>query len=167
MLFRSHTNDFDAVVLCGTSGPNPMAAIGRFLCNREIKAGRGKEPSPKLDKLCFGGFAKKIPGAKTPFDWLSRDEENVKAYMDDPLCGFPFTPYGYGDLMGAMGHIANPKWAAKVPNMPILLISGDMDPVGGMGKGVKKVNKFLANTDRKSTRLNSSHPTTSRMPSSA
>ena len=89
-----YTNDFDAVVLCGTSGPNPMAAIGRFLCNWEIKAGRGKEPSPKLDKLCFGGFAKKIPGAKTPFDWLSRDEENVKAYMDDPLCGFPFTPYG-------------------------------------------------------------------------
>ncbi|MBQ9924186.1 MAG: alpha/beta hydrolase, partial [Clostridia bacterium] len=50
------------------------------------------------------------------------------------------------DLMGAMGHIANAKWAAKVPNMPILLISGDMDPVGGMGKGVKKVDRFLENS---------------------
>ena len=38
-------------------------------------------------------------------------------------------------------------WADKVPKMPVLLISGDMDPVGGMGKGVKKVNKFLANTN--------------------
>ena len=103
-------------------------------------------PSPKLDKLCFGGFAKKIPNAKTPFDWLSRDEENVNAYIADPLCGFPFTPYGYADLMGAMGHIANAKWAAKVPNMPILLISGDMDPVGGMGKGVRKVDRFLENS---------------------
>ena len=141
-----YTNDFDAVVLCGTSGPNPMASIGRFLCRREIKAGRGMAPSPKLDKLCFGGFAKKIPNAKTPFDWLSRDEENVNAYIADPLCGFPFTPYGYADLMGAMGHIANAKWAAKVPNMPILLISGDMDPVGGMGKGVRKVDRFLENS---------------------
>ena len=45
--------------------------------------------------------------------------------------------------MGAMGHIANAKWAAKVPDRPILLISGDMDPVGGMGKGVRKVDRFL------------------------
>ena len=141
-----YTNDFDAVVLCGTSGPNPMASIGRFLCNREIKAGRGAAPSPKLNKLCFGGFAKKIPNARTPFDWLSRDEENVNAYIADPLCGFPFTAYGYADLMGAMGHIANSKWAAKVPDLPILIISGEMDPVGGMGKGVKKVNRYLQNS---------------------
>ena len=67
----------------------------------------------------------------------------MNAYIADPLCGFPFTAYGYADLMGAMGHIANSKWAAKVPDMPILIISGDMDPVGGMGKGVKKVNRYL------------------------
>lgn len=138
-----YCNDFDAVVLCGTSGPNPAAFFGKFLCRFEIKKGRGMEPSPKLDKLCFGGFAKKIPNAKTPFDWLSREERVVKAYMEDPLCGFPFTPWGYYDLMCAMGRIASKKWAAKVKNMPILIISGDMDPVGGMGKGVKKVHTFL------------------------
>ena len=64
-------------------------------------------------------------------------------YIEDPLCGFFFTAYGYADMLGALGHLANPKWAAKVPDIPILLISGDKDPVGGMGKGVKKVNKYL------------------------
>lgn len=138
-----YTNDFDAVVLCGTAGPSPLAPFRRFLCNREIKAGRGTESSGKLDRLCFGRFAKKLPGAKTPFDWLTREEETVKAYMDDPLCGFSFTACGYGDLFGAMSHIASTKWAAKVPDLPILLLSGDADPVGDMGKGVKKVNRSL------------------------
>ena len=93
-----YTNDFDAVVLCGTSGPNPAAVVGRFVANREIKAGRGMEPSPKLDKLCFGSFAKRVPHAKSNFDWLNRDEEGVKLYIEDSLCGFPFTPYGYFPL---------------------------------------------------------------------
>ena len=141
-----YTNDFDAVVLCGTSGPNPAGVVGKFLANREIKAGRGMEPSPKLDKLCFGSFAKRVPHAKSSFDWLNRDEEGVKLYIEDSLCGFPFTPYGYVDLMTGISHVASSKWAAKVPNMPILLISGDKDPVGGMGKGVKKVNKYLVNS---------------------
>ena len=141
-----YTNDFDAVVLSSTSGPNPAAVLGRFIANREIKAGRGMEPSPKLDKLCFGSFAKRIPNAKTPLDWLNRDEEGVRLYIEDSLCGFPFTAYGYADLMTGLGHVASPKWAAKVPDMPILLISGDKDPVGAMGKGVKKVSKYLVNS---------------------
>ena len=138
-----YTNDFDAIVLSSTSGPNPMAVLGRLMANREIRAGRGMEPSPKLDKLCFGSYAKRVPHSKTAFDWLNRDEDSVRMYIEDPLCGFFFTAYGYADMLGALGHLANPKWAAKVPDIPILLISGDKDPVGGMGKGVKKVNKYL------------------------
>ena len=141
-----YTNDFDAVVLSSTSGPNPAAVLGRFIANREIRAGRGMEPSPKLDKICFGSYSKRIPNAKTPFDWLNRDEEGVRMYIEDSLCGFPFTAYGYADLMTGLGHVASSKWAAKVPDIPILLISGDRDPVGAMGKGVKKVNKYLVNS---------------------
>ena len=70
----------------------------------------------------------------------------MRLYIEDSLCGFPFTAYGYADLMTGLGHVASPKWAAKVPDMPILLISGDKDPVGAMGKGVKKVNKYLVNS---------------------
>ena len=141
-----YTNDFDAVVLSSTSGPNRLSTIGRFIANREIKAGRGMEPSPKLDKLCFGNYNRKMPHPKTDFDWLNRDEEAVRAYIEDPVYGFPFTAYGYVDLMTGLGHVANAKWAAKVPDLPILIISGEMDPVGGMGKGVRKVSRYLQNS---------------------
>ena len=88
-----YTNDFDAVVLCGTSGPNPAAVVVKFLANREIKAGRGMEPSPKLDKLCFGSFAKRVPHAKSSFDWLNRDEEKASScILRIPCADFPLRP---------------------------------------------------------------------------
>ena len=70
-------------------------------------------PSPKLDKLCFGGFAKKIPNAKTPFDWLSRDEENVNAYyleFDDDRSG-DFAPLAEvsGDKQVVLGLVTSKR----------------------------------------------------------
>ena len=138
-----YTNDFDAAILCGTPSLDHMAYFRRFLCNREIKAGRGMVPSPKLEALFFGNFSRRIPNSKTAFDWLSFDEENVNAYVSDPLCGFAFTPYGYASILGALGQISNAKWAAKVPDIPVLVLSGDMDPVGNMGKGAKKAARCL------------------------
>ncbi len=49
-----YTNDFDAVVLCGTSGPNPAAVVGRFVANREIKAGRGPSGCPTPRAISTG-----------------------------------------------------------------------------------------------------------------
>lgn len=141
--------DFDAYVMSGTSGPNFAAPIGAYIAKREIKKGKGMEPSEKLDKLCFGGFSKKVPHAQTAFDWLTRDPAVVEAYSNDPLCGFPFTPYGYLDMLEAMQRIASAPWAQKVPNKPVLLISGDKDPVGQMGKGVKKVYGYLKHSGHK------------------
>jgi alpha-beta hydrolase superfamily lysophospholipase len=120
--------------------------FGKFLARREIHKGRGMEPSSMLDKLCFGAFGKSVKQADTPCDWLSRDKERVAQYMGDPLCGFPFTPWGYLALFCATGRIASIAWAKKVPDKPILLLSGDRDPVGQMGKGVKKVYKHLSQT---------------------
>lgn len=139
-------DEFEGYILSGTTGPNPAAVFGKFLARREIHKGRGMEPSSMLDKLCFGAFGKSVKQADTPCDWLSRDKERVAQYMGDPLCGFPFTPWGYLALFCATGRIASIAWAKKVPDKPILLLSGDRDPVGQMGKGVKKVYKHLAQT---------------------
>ena len=142
-----YKSGLDGAIISGT-GQQSRALVtgGRLMSALEMRRHGATYKSTLLNNMAFGSYTKKLGHVRTPSDWLSRDEENVKAYMADPLCGFPFTPYGYADLMGAMGHIANAKWAAKVPNRPILLISGDMDPVGGMGKGVKKVDRYLENS---------------------
>lgn len=70
--------------------------------------------------------------ARTPFDWLSRDPEEVDLYIADPLCGndHPLT-YGYlADLFDVVGPAGE---ALPSISCPVLVIAGDLDPTGAMG----------------------------------
>lgn len=138
--------EFEGYILSGTTGPNPAAKLAKLIARWQIKKGEGKEPSALLDKLCFGSFNKSVKNPTTPCDWLSRDPQRVQKYVDDPRCGFPFTPWGYLCLFSATGRIASVNWAKQVPDKPVLLLSGDQDPVGQKGKGVKKVYQHLTST---------------------
>ena len=64
----------------------------------------------------------------------------VAAYVQDEFCNFDFTARGWYDLFSLLGRISRPEWAGKIPtDMPVLLTSGEMDPVGGFGRGVKQI----------------------------
>jgi len=68
--------------------------------------------------------------ARTPFDWLSRDQAEVDKYIADPLCGFNVTPESYGSLFAIAPRLANPKELARIRrNLPLFLFVGDLDPV--------------------------------------
>lgn len=68
----------------------------------------------------------------------------VEAYDRDPLCGFPFTASAYLDLL-SLQYFSNTKLWYKTldPTLPMLLISGSMDPVGNYGKGIGYIEKQL------------------------
>lgn len=148
MLARSyvtcHGEGLKGLILSGTSGPNPMLALGRFLAAVEMRRLSAYQPSRLLDRLAFGANNKPFAPNRTRFDWLSRDPAQVDAYIADPACGFPFTATGYRDLFAGMARIQAKEWARQVPPaLPVLLISGDQDPVGGMGRGVRWVESRL------------------------
>ena len=93
-----------------------------------------------MNGLCFGPYNKPFKPLRTESDWLSRDDALVDAYIADPLCGFPSTDGLIYDMLGGIEYICRPSNIAKMDKqMPVFLISGDNDPVGAMGKGVKKV----------------------------
>ncbi|HPF53889.1 MAG TPA: alpha/beta hydrolase [Eubacteriales bacterium] len=139
-----HGDLFDAFIFSGTAGKNPALGIAKLIVNGEIKKGKGMQPSVKMDKLSFGSYNKQFKKPNTAFDWLSRNPAQVQKYVDDPLCGFVFTAYGFKDLLAGLGEVSEKGWASRVPQKPILMISGAMDPVGGNGKGVLWVEKRLA-----------------------
>ena len=139
-------DDFDAFVFSGTAGSNPALGIAKWLAKREIKKTGGHKPSETLYKLSFGAYNRAFQPVRTGFDWLSRDEKIVDRYIADPLCGFPFTAAGMKDLFDGLTEISNPAWAKRVPKKPILLMSGDHDPVGSNGRGVKQVCRWLENS---------------------
>ena len=68
--------------------------------------------------------------ARTPYDWLSRDEAVVDAYIADPYCGFP----GRNGMAGSTSaaRTADPEQLKRIrPDLPIYLFAGDKDPING------------------------------------
>lgn len=134
----------DGLILCGTSGGESAADAGLALA-KSLSAVKGDHyRSEKIQQMLFGVSNFKVEEKRTEFDWVSRDREIVAKYMLDPKCNFTFTVRGYYDLIMLLEYVSSEDWADKIrKHLPIFLISGDMDPVGGYGKGVRKVYERL------------------------
>jgi len=83
--------------------------------------------------------------------WISRDPEIVKKYYEDKNCQFDFTLNGYYGLVQSIRYSCDPSNVAKIKkDIPILFVSGDCDPVGNNGEGVKKsyeIMKLIGSVD--------------------
>ncbi len=148
---RAYTEMYDldlkAAVFCGTSGPNPAAGIAVKLADAVAKSKGNLYRSELINTLAFGAYNKKFKPQRTDFDWLTSDNEIVDKYVADKYCGFLFTACGYRDLFSVLKHVSNKNWYKRVrKNLPILVISGDADPVGEYGNGVKQVVADLKKT---------------------
>ena len=140
-LLFEHPNDMIGAALSGSNGkPPPIAKLGKLVARVERARVGKRAPSPVMQKLTFGEYNKAFAPARTEFDWLSRDTEEVDRYVADPLCGFAVSTQVWIDMLAALDRISNPKNVAKVPKeMPLYLFAGDRDPVGDFGKGMKNL----------------------------
>jgi alpha-beta hydrolase superfamily lysophospholipase len=109
-----HSTDVDAVVLTGT-------AVLDLL-----------EPAHDLDQpLDLAMFNAPFAPARTDFDWLSRDQAQVDAYIADPLCGFGLDGAAGKQMFLAARRMADPDAVATIrADLPILVAVGEADPVG-------------------------------------
>jgi alpha-beta hydrolase superfamily lysophospholipase len=114
-LLLDHSAEYDAVVLSGT------AAIDLL------------EPAMNLDEpMDLSAFNAAFPQPRTEFDWLTRDEAIVDAYIADPLCGFGLDVGGGKALFAGARQAADPgRLAGLRKDLPLYLVVGEMDPVNG------------------------------------
>lgn len=140
-------DDLEALILSGTA--NFMKGIGNFglFSAKIISKLNGKHRSNELLKnLFFTHFNKKFKPNRTKVDWISSDENQVDLFEADPLRIEDFSLSVYLDILKGSKKINENTTFEKTPkNLPILIFSGDKDPVGEMGKGVKKVAKKYKN----------------------
>lgn len=137
---EKYGDSLDGVIICGTAGPRKgLFAVGK--CVGGICRLFGKKRVNKfMDKLSFGTYNARIKDAKTPFDWLSRDEEEVAKYINDPWCGFVCTSGFYSDLFSGLTYIHKNRNMKKIPqNLPVFFIDGTGDPVGNYADTVTKL----------------------------
>ena len=128
-------------ILSGTGQePAPLVAFGKLLAGLECRRLGYDGVSPLVDRLSLGAYNRRFRPNRTSADWLSRDEEQVDAYLADPLCSHKSSVSMFRDMMGGLQYIARRENLARMdPDTPVYFFSGDQDPVGGMGRGVEKV----------------------------
>lgn len=126
-----------AIVMGTGTQKNVTVAAGKALC-RALALFKGWHyRSPLVDQQVFSGNNKRFQGKSTD-SWLTKDAEIVKAYNSNPCCTFKFTLNGFYNLFDTIHFINKKRNIQAVPkDLPIFFVSGEDDPVGNYGTGVK------------------------------
>ncbi|MDH4279874.1 MAG: lysophospholipase [Acidimicrobiia bacterium] len=113
-----HSDVWDAVVLSGSTALDVLAA------------GMAEAEGPVGLEVFNAGFEH-----RTGFEWLSRDEAEVDAYVADPWCGFETPPETIPLLFGGAARLADPEALSGIrSDLPLLIASGSDDPLAGGGE---------------------------------
>jgi alpha-beta hydrolase superfamily lysophospholipase len=113
-----HSEQYAGVVLSGTTA---LDVLGANLAQSEGPVGL---------EAFNAGFEH-----RTGYEWLSRDQAEVDKYVADPFCGFDLPDETVPALFAGATRLADPAVLAAIsPELPILLVSGQADPVSGNGQ---------------------------------
>ncbi|MBR1741875.1 MAG: alpha/beta hydrolase, partial [Lachnospiraceae bacterium] len=141
-LKASELREVNGAVIMGTGNvEHPTANLGLCIL-KTIARLRGWEARvPFVAKLQYNASYKgfSTDGSEPEKSWLSTNVESVKKYYSDEKDNFSFSLNGYRLLLSASGFTGREKNIAKInKELPILFVSGEDDPVGDLGTGMKK-----------------------------
>ena len=127
--------DAVGVILSGSAKMSGLLpAVGKMVANIIYSEDNAKEPGTTMDKLSFGSYNKPFK-ADGEFAWLSRDLENNKKYVADPLSGMVMSSAFFKYFMDGLANMYKKENLALVKkDAKIRIFSGDKDPVGSNGK---------------------------------
>lgn len=137
---RRYGHKMAGMVLSGPArNPGRAGLPGQWRARAEMILRGHHRPSPSLDRLLFRDANARIPDARTPYDWLSRDTGVVDAYVDDPLCGFVCPASFYYELIRGLRQAWEPDTFAGTPkNLAVFVFGGSEDPIGAYGQAVRE-----------------------------
>ena len=145
-LIQTESHNYEKVILSGYPNYQAIMKFGLLLA-KTIKSIKGDHYISKLvSDLSVGSFNKQIKNPRTSLDWLSYNEKNVDLYIDDNLCGFPFTISAFVDLFSLLCNMNKRPNETANTNLPLLLLAGHNDPCVGGEKGIKdSINNLRKN----------------------
>lgn len=137
--------EFDGSVWIGTGAKTPGAEIFKSLLSLLNKL------NPKKRSKLINGIFSKINNSKfqneADFDdtsWLSLSKSNRTRFKQDSRCGIPFTNNAFYTLLTLLLQATKKGWHTHIPtHLPILLVSGQHDPIGDFTKGIRDTERQL------------------------
>ncbi len=144
-----------AAIIMGTGWQPEMMIRGGLLVAKAAAAkGGDKACSAFVNNLAFGAYNKAFAPNRTPVDWLSVDTDNVDRYIADPFSGQPATVGLFREMLTGIRFNQRAENLRKMDrDMPILIISGEKDPVGDMMKGVIRTRDAFRSAGMKDVTL--------------
>lgn len=135
---HQYSDDIDLAVLSGTGGKNPLLPLG-IAITKVISTFRPRVRSHVIRSLT--GLTVTYDQSYDPrYDWLTHDHAIMDEYAAKESESFIFTSSAYYDLFLLYHHASAKHWGDPIrKDLPIYFFSGDEDPVGGFGKGVRKL----------------------------
>lgn len=132
----------DAYILSGSArqtDPEKLKKLYDMAC-----AMAPQEKANAIAELSFNAFNQSF-AAEGRNAWLSRDRAQVERYNRDPLCGFVVSGSFYKGMYGGLIGLCDREFPPRPEKpVPILVMSGDRDPVGGFGEGVKELAELYS-----------------------
>lgn len=143
----AYGDDLAGLALCGVAAQieGIDVHVDRQALAAAIDAGQGTAPAAEFMAAMFTGMIERFPGAVNGNEWIAADAAVVADHASDPLNALadPMTVrfvQDFVDLYDAVGD----GWAESVrPDLPVLIVAGDQDPVANYGEGAYHVANSL------------------------
>jgi len=124
-----HSQGLAGAILCGFAADlDGVADLGALLAGFDTPELRDESAAAIL-----AANNSPFEPARTPYDWLSRDEAEVDLYAADPFCGDAH-PLTFGYLIDVFDLVAPLVDRIADITCPVMVIAGGQDPAAGMGE---------------------------------
>ena len=150
-----HPDGVAGAAILGTGyQPDTVLGIMMAIVKSQIKKAGFDGSTDLVKQLSFGNYNQKFKPNRTIADWLCADCTQLDAYLADPLCRKTISAGLFWQLLGSMKRTGSrDTYRGWNKDTPILLLSGQDDPVGNFGKGVVAVKKRTEKAEIRSVTL--------------
>lgn len=140
-----HAERVDGAILMGTGQQRlPLVKLGLLTAYAGMFRDGRNGHSRVLDLMSVSGFAKRYPDNARTGSWMSRNPQVLIDALQDSKRNYHFSRGAYEALFRTIEEDIDIRRAARMPkDLPLLILSGDEDPVGEKGKGVKRFTHML------------------------
>lgn len=133
-----YEDKLSGAVIMGSAGGITGKAPLRKVLDAAVRKNGDLYRHENITKMVYSVLNLRTANRRTEFDWLSRDDADVDAFIADPKCNFTFTVAGYRDMLNALLCCNSEAVIENTPtDIPLLFLSGEMDPVGEYGAGAR------------------------------
>lgn len=140
-------NDINGIILSGTCSNKRYAPLAIKILDEVIEKKGPYFRSNLIDKSVSAVYNHKYASPIAKKDFLSRERTVINSVLSDPLCNFKYTLLGLKDIYTLFYYANQKSWFKAIDqNLSVLILTGEMDPVGGYGKGGKEIyDKLMKN----------------------